>query len=297
MGEILVGISSWTEPTLIAGGKFYPTTVKSAEARLRYYASQFSIVEVDSSYYGLPTQITSGLWVERTPDKFVFNIKAFRLFTQHQTLPEVLPKDIRERIPPAIATKKNIYYRDLSPAIRDELWTQFEKALLPLDSAGKLGVVLFQFPTWFLPGREQLEYLAWCKQKLPQYRIAVEFRNGSWMSEKNSERTLEFLRQNRLAYVCVDEPQGFQSSVPPVAAATSDFGVIRFHGRNRQMWEQGGLKASGRFNYLYSEDELKEWQPRIKDLASRTKQLHVIFNNCYDDKAVRNARQIKALFD
>ena len=111
------------------------------------------------------------------------------------------------------------------------------------------------------------------------------------------ERTLAFLSENQLAYVCVDEPQGFKSSVPPVATATCDIGVIRFHGRNRQMWEQGGLKASGRFNYLYTDDELKEWQPRIKDLAAKTRQLHVIFNNCYDDKAVRNAKQTRALFD
>ena len=297
MGQILVGISSWTEPTLIAGGKFYPPSIKSAEARLRYYAGQFPIVEVDSSYYGLPTETTSGLWVDRTPDRFVFDIKAFRLFTQHPTSPMVLPKEIRASLPTDIALQKTIYYRDLPGEIRDELWNQFGQALLPLDSAGKLGVVLFQFPSWFFPGREQLEYLSWCKQKLPHYQLAVEFRHNSWLNEKNMERTLDFLKANQMAYVCVDEPQGFQSSVPPVTAVTSNIGVIRFHGRNREMWEQGGLKASGRFNYLYSENELREWQPRIQELGSKSKQLHVIFNNCFDDKAVRNARQTRSLFN
>jgi uncharacterized protein YecE (DUF72 family) len=295
MGEIMVGISGWTEPTLIAGGKFYPPSVKSAEARLKFYAGQFSIVEVDSIYYGLPTEATSGLWVDRTPEKFVFDVKAFRLFTQHQTGPEVLPKDIRKRLAPDLAARKNIYYRDLSPELRNELWRRFELALLPLDSAGKLGVVLFQFPSWFLPGKEQLEYLAWCKQKLAQYQIAVEFRNSVWLSQINAQRTLAFLRENQLSYVCVDEPQGFESSVPPVAASTSQVGVIRFHGRNRQTWERGGLKASGRFNYLYSENELKEWIPRIESLAAKTRQLHIIFNNCYDDKQIRNAKQIRTL--
>jgi uncharacterized protein YecE (DUF72 family) len=252
-------------------------------------------VEVDSIYYGLPTEATSGLWVDRTPEKFVFDVKAFRLFTQHQTAPDVLPKDIRESLTPELAARKNIYYRDLSSELRNELWKRFEQALLPLDSAGKLGVVLFQFPTWFLPGREQLEYLGWCKQKLPQYQIAVEFRNATWMNQIQAERTLAFLRENQLSYVCVDEPQGFESSVPPVAAATAEVGVIRFHGRNQQTWERRGLKASGRFNYLYSENELKEWIPKIDDLAQKTRQLHIVFNNCYDDKQIRNAKQIRTL--
>jgi uncharacterized protein YecE (DUF72 family) len=297
MGEILVGISSWTEPTLIAGGKFYAPSAKSAEARLRYYASQFPIVEVDSTYYGLPAETTSGLWVNRTPDRFIFNIKAFRLFTHHPTMPGVLPKDIRDRLPADIRDRKTLYFRDLSRELQNELWRQFEQALLPLDSAGKLGVILFQFPPWFFPGNEQRDYIASCKEKLPQYRLAVEFRHNSWLDDKNIERTLTFLRENQLAYVCVDEPQGFTSSVPPIAAVTSDIGVVRFHGRNKTNWESGSTAASGRFNYLYSEDELKEWQPRIQELADKTRQLHVIFNNCYDDKAVRNAKQIRQLFD
>ena len=191
---MLIGISSWTEPTLIAGGKFYPSSAKSAEARLKYYASQFPIVEVDSTYYGLSSEATSGLWVNRTPDKFVFDIKAFRLFTQHPTMPAVLPKDIRGLLPEENLGKKTVYYRDLPREILDELWKRFESALLPLDSAGKLGVVLFQFPPSFFPGNERREYIASCKEKLPQYQIAVEFRHQSWLSEKNRERTLDFLK-------------------------------------------------------------------------------------------------------
>jgi uncharacterized protein YecE (DUF72 family) len=297
VGNILVGISSWTEPTLIAGGKFYPPSVKSAEARLKYYATQFPIAEVDSTYYGLPAESTSGLWVNRTPDNFIFDVKIFRLFTRHPTMPGVLPKDIREALPQDIRNKKNIYYRDLPREVLEELWKRFEQALLPLDSAGKLGVVLFQFPPWFFPGNEQREYIVSCKEKLPQYQIAIEFRHNSWVSEKNLERTLTFLQDNKLVYVCVDEPQGFRSSVPPVFAATADIGVIRFHGRNKGAWEKDNAAASGRFNYLYSGEELKEWHPRIEELATKTRQLHIVFNNCYDDKAVRNARQMRALFD
>jgi uncharacterized protein YecE (DUF72 family) len=297
MGDILVGTCSWTDPTLIESGRFYPTWARSAEARLQYYASQFPIVEVDSSYYALPNEKTSGLWVNRTVERFLFDIKAFRLFTQHPTPHQALPKDIRQALPMELKEKANLYLRDLPQELTDELWKRFEQALLPLDSSGKLGVVLFQFPPWFYPGNEQRDYIVACRERLPQYRLAVEFRHNSWVNEKNIERTLAFLGDNDLPYVCVDEPQGFKSSVPPIVEATSDIALVRFHGRNRETWEKRGVTATERFNYLYSEEELKEWVPRIKELASKTRQLHVLFNNCYSDKAVVNSRQMKLMVD
>ncbi len=297
MGNILVGITSWTEATLIESGRFYPRSAQSAEARLKYYASQFAIVEVDSTYYALPAERTAGLWATRTPDDFVFDIKAFRLLTRHRTPVDRLPRDLREALPVDLKAKRNIYDRDLPPELLDEVWQRFESALLPLDSVGKLGVVLFQFPPWFMPSHEHLEYIQSCQKRLPQYRIAVEFRHWSWLNEKNLDRTMGVLRDNNLSYVCVDEPQGFKSSVPPVVEATSDIGVVRFHGRNREMWEKESATAAQRFDYLYSEEELQEWVPRMKQLASDTRQLHVLFNNCYADKAVVNASQMKMMVD
>jgi uncharacterized protein YecE (DUF72 family) len=297
MGEILVGTCSWTDPTLIRSGRFYPAEAKSAEARLQFYASQFRLVEVDSTYYAMPNEATARLWVERTGADFTFDLKTFRLFTMHPTPLVSLPKDIREALPKYTAEKKNIYQKDLPPEVINELWSRFERALLPLDSAGKLGTVLFQFPPWYLPGDEQRDYILTCKQKLPQYRIAVEFRHNSWVNEKNKERTITFLRDNNLPYVCVDEPQGFKSSVPAITQATSDIALVRFHGRNRATWEKQGITTAERFNYLYSENELKEWVPRINYLAEKTQQCHVLFNNCHEDKAVSNARQIKLMLD
>ncbi len=167
MSDILVGITAWTEPTLIKSGRFYPAWAHSAEARLKYYASHFSVVEVDSTYYALPNEKTGRLWVERTPDDFTFDIKAFRLFTQHQTAPAALDKDIRQAVPSEIKDKKSLYYRDMPRELVDELWRRFEQALLPLDSAGKLGVVLFQFPPWFLPGDEQREHIISSRRSCP----------------------------------------------------------------------------------------------------------------------------------
>ncbi len=297
MGETLIGTCSWTDPTLIKSGRFYPTWARSAEARLQYYASQFGLVEVDSSYYALPSERASQLWVARTEETFIFDIKAFRLFTQHPTPLTALPKDIGQALPPDVKEKVNIYQRDMPAELLSELWNRLEGALLPLASAGKLGVVLFQFPPWFYPGEQQSDYILSCRERLLHYLIAIEFRHSSWLSDQNQEWTLNFLRDNDLSFVCVDEPQGFKSSVPPVVAATSDLALVRFHGRNREMWETKGISAAERFNYLYSQEELKEWVPRIKELASVSSQLHVLFNNCYQDKAVVNARQVRLMLD
>jgi len=292
MGTIRVGTCSWTDPTLVSSGRFYPDSARSAEGRLQYYASQFNLVEVDSSYYAMPNERNSYLWAQRTAEDFVFDVKAFRVFTQHPTPVNSLPKTIRQELPPELQRKGNLYYRDLPGKLVDELWQRFESSLLPLDTVGKLGVVLFQFPPWFYPGSQQLDYILMCKEKLPQYRVAIEFRNNVWLSEKNRTTAFDFLRHNDLPFVCVDEPQGFKSSVPALAEVTSDIGLVRFHGRNSETWEKKGISPAERFNYLYTEEELKPWASKIGELAKQTSEMHVLFNNCYQDKAVVNARQI-----
>src|SRR5262245_47148180 len=139
---ILIGTASWTDPTLIKSRKFYPPGAKTAEARLKFYASCFPIVEVDSSYYAMPSVTNAALWAERTPADFVFNIKAFRLLTQHQTEPKVLPANIQAALAGNSAGK--VYYDDLTQELKDEVWRQWSLALEPLRAAGKLGAMLFQ---------------------------------------------------------------------------------------------------------------------------------------------------------
>ena len=289
--RILVGTCSWADKTLVDSG-WYPATAKTPEDRLRFYAEQFPIVEVDATYYGLPSERNAALWVDRTPDDFVFDIKSYALFTHHPAALRSLPKDLREALPSARQEKRNLYYRDAPPGVRDELWARFNSALLPLDSAGKLGTVLFQFPPWFLPGRDSSDYILEAKERLGQYTIAVEFRNNLWLSERNQERTLKLLADNAIPYVCVDEPQGFRSSVPPVVAATAPVALVRMHGRNHETWEKKGIGAAERFDYLYSEEELEEWLPRVRQLAEGAREVHVLMNNCRNDYAVRNARQL-----
>ena len=297
-GTVLVGISAWTEPTLVKAGTFYPKKTMTAEERLRFYASQFPVAEVDSTYYAPPTVRNAELWIERTPKDFVFDIKAFALLTGHPARIDRLPKDLAEELPKELLAKKNVYRDKAPPEWVDEVWERFREALFPLHSAGKLGVVLFQFPQWFLPGRASKDYLAECAERLPDYRVAVEFRHRSWLSEKNVERTLGFLEEHDLPLVCVDMPQGFDSSMPALAAATAkDLAVVRFHGRDPDAWSDTGGTAAERFKYDYTKGELEEWTPRIEDLAAQARETHVIMNNCYRDYAVKSARQMASLLD
>ncbi len=287
MGDIAVGTASWTDKTLLGSG-WYPEGVDSAAERLAYYAEQFRLVEVDSTYYTPPNERNSELWVARTPPGFTFNVKAFSLMTQHPTRPTALYKDLR----PA-GVKKNVYPKDLDAATVDAVWERFLAALEPLQSAGKLGAILFQFPQWFPIGKRNKHYLLECKRRCEPMRICVEFRNRTWLSEENRDETLDFLTSYAVPYVCVDMPQGFVSSVPPVLQATADLAVVRFHGHNDDGWESGDIYR--RFGYLYSEAELAEWAPKISSLGESTDTTHVLLNNCYRNYAQVNARQLADL--
>ena len=287
MSNILLGTASWTDKSLLKSG-WYPPGADSAEERLKFYAEQFPLVEVDSTYYFPPSEKNSELWAERTPDGFTFNIKMFSLLTQHPTKPQALYKDMQRP-----DDKKSIYLSDLEPSVVDEVWDRFLSALEPLREAGKLGALLCQFPPWFTIGKKNRDYIIECAKRAAPVPICVEFRNKTWMSEGNQKETLEFLEGHGLAYVAVDMPQGFVSSIPPVAAATSDLAVVRFHGRNAADWESGSVQK--RFKYLYSEEELKDWVPKIKELDAQAKTTHVLMNNCYRDYAQQNARELAEL--
>jgi uncharacterized protein YecE (DUF72 family) len=286
MGKVLVGTASWTDRSLLRSG-WYPKGADSAEARLKHYASRFPLVEVDSTYYFLPSEATARLWAERTPEGFTFNVKAFSLLTQHPTKPKALA-DIE--LPEG---KQTVYLGDLDAASVDEVWSRFKASIEPLRRAKKLGALLFQFPPWFTVGRKNREYILECAKRAAPIPICVELRNKTWMSERNRDHTLEFLEGHGLAYVAVDMPQGFVSSIPPVLAATADLAVVRFHGHNDAEWESGSVQR--RFKYLYSRPELEQWATRITGLAEKAERTHVLMNNCFRDYAQRNASELGAL--
>jgi uncharacterized protein YecE (DUF72 family) len=295
VGNIYYGTSSWTDPTLLKSKAFYPPVASNPEKRLRFYSEHFPLVEVDASFYALPSERNAALWAERTPDHFVFNVKAFGLMTQHAVQTRSLPEPIREMLPEEVASKARVYPRDLPRDALDAVWDMFAAALKPLADAGKLGAILYQFPQWFAASRDNIAYLRELAERSPA-QPAIEFRGAGWMKEDKQERTLDTLRDIGATYVVVDEPQGFKTSVPPVVAATStELAMLRFHGHNAENWEKRGISAAERFEYLYDEDELRKWVAPARELAGEAKQLHVLMNNCYADYGVRNAGQFAAL--
>lgn len=298
MSNILIGTSSWTDKTLIECGRFYPPSATRPEDRLRYYASQFPIVEIDSSYYGIPTEENARLWIERTPAQFVFNIKAYRLFTRHQTPVATLAKDIRAALGPV--PKKTIYDTGLPAEIAQELWRQFRSVLEILRAGGKLGAVHFQFAPWVAFHPESFEYIEHCRAMLAGFTMAVEFRNRTWFEgERHVARTLRFEQDNGIVNVVVDEPQGIPNTIPSVWEITNpELAIVRLHGRNHRTWNRKGLASSSqRFDYDYAPGELAEIAQGVKALSAKARQVHVLFNINYQDQGQRGARALTNLLD
>jgi uncharacterized protein YecE (DUF72 family) len=292
--RILTGTASWTDPTLIACGRFYPPAARSAEDRLRYYATQFPVTEVDSSYYALPDPATAWLWAQRTPDDFVIDIKAFRLFTGHGAAPRALPADIRREL--KMDDGVTLYDHHLPGELRDELWRRFTYALEPLRASGKLGTVLCQFAPWVTADRRGHARVADCMARLEGVDTAVELRHRSWFDGAQANATLAFERDLGAVHVVVDSPQGATNSVPAVWETTrDDLAVVRLHGRNAAAWNKRGLaSSSGRFIYEYSDEEADALAKQIAALAKRVSETHVLLNTNYQDQGVNNARRLGA---
>ncbi|MVO86488.1 DUF72 domain-containing protein [Streptomyces sp. p1417] len=276
MGEILVGSCSWTDPALVRSG-WYPPGRRDAEGRLRHYAERFPVVEVDAGYYALPSARNSALWVERTPEGFVFDVKAFSLLTGHPTKRAALPADLRDR--------------PRGRGLVEEVWARFAAGIEPLRAAGRLGSVLFQFPPWLGPGGRGEELVEQCARLTAGLPVAVEFRHPGWWRQERERETSALLAHHGFASVAVDMAQGLPSSVPPVTTVTSSsLAIVRFHGRSRS-WGSGSKED--RFRYTYGDAELAEWVPRVRLLAERAERVHVLFNNCCGDAAVRGAEAME----
>jgi uncharacterized protein YecE (DUF72 family) len=298
MSRILVGTSSWTDKTLLDSGRFYPATATTPEERLRFYASQFPIVEIDSSYYGIPTVENAQRWVARTPPGFVFNIKTYRLFTRHQTPVVSLAKEIRAALGPV--KNKNLYDKDVPAEISMQLWRQFRAVLEVLRDGERLGAVHMQFAPWVAFHPESFAYIEHCRAMLAGFTVAVEFRNKTWFdTARHTDRTLRFERDNGLVNVVVDAPQGIANTIPSVWQVTNPaLAIVRLHGRNHATWNQKGLKASSqRFDYDYNDAELNEIGAQVKVLAENAQSTHVLFNNNYQDQGQRGAAALRQILD
>lgn len=294
--NVAVGTASWTDPSLIKTKAFYPKGCSSAEQRLRFYASQFPMVEVDSSFFAMPSAKNSELWAERTPADFRFNVKAFRVLTGHQTPPTSFPVDIKEALPPLTGRKKNWYYKDLPDEVRDELWRRFKQALQPLKDAGKLRAVHFQFAPWVTGAPEWKAHVEECVARMGDYLLAVEFRNQTWFGDGRAEETLAWEEALGVTHVVVDEPQVGNYAHGVWAVTNPDLAIVRLHGNNEETWNAKGLAASSeRFNYEYSDEELEGIAQRTRKLASQAFEVQVVVNVNHEDQGIRAARRLQQM--
>ncbi|MCS7242575.1 MAG: DUF72 domain-containing protein [Candidatus Caldatribacterium sp.] len=289
-----VGTCSWTDRTLIEEGDFYPKEVQTPAERLRFYAAHFDTVEVDSTFYAFPAERNAILWAERTPEGFLFNVKALSLFTLHRTPKRALPLFLLRELGPTRQGGEDLSAKDVPQSWLGEVLLAFLKTLQPLREKGKLGYVLFQFPPWFRPESESFAYLEWLRNHTEGITTAIEFRHRSWVQKGSFTRTLQFLKDLGFALVCVDEPD-LPWTVPPFFEVTQRIAVVRFHGRNKEAWQTKHLSVSERFRYLYSLEELTEWKRRILAKSHRDTEVFIMFNNCYRDFAVRNALEMQRL--
>jgi len=264
---VRIGTCSWADEGLVK--HWYPRGVSSAEARLRYYAERFDVVEVDSPFYHLPSPETAAKWAERTPADFVFHVKAHKTMTGHEDA-------------------------ELEPAFRE-----FREALAPLEASGKMRGVLLQYHPRVKKTPEALDELKRVRGLLEPLVPLIEFRHRSWVTEDELPDTLRFLERQGLAFVSVDSPPTRATNVvPTIAAVTHPVAYVRFHGRNWRTWNIRNAKSSAeRFDHMYTEEELAEWVEPLGRLAGEAEEAYALMNNNRDDFAPRSARILKGLLD
>jgi len=246
-------------------GTVYPVAIRDRDM-LSFYEKElgFNLLEVNFTYYSLPSQKSFAAMSKKVSKEFEFTVKAFKGMTH----------EIRER-----ETDKMID--------NHETFEKFRYSLIPLIEDGKLSCVLAQFPYGFFPNRENYGYLERFKEQMADIPLVFEFRNQTWLKEG----TFQFLERNEIGFCIVDEPK-LQKLMPYLPRATSGLGYFRFHGRNSNWFNS---PISVRYNYLYKEEELKEFIPDIKEISRKTTKTLVFFNNCYSGYAAKNAAQMAKL--
>jgi uncharacterized protein YecE (DUF72 family) len=252
---IYIGTSGFSYKDWV--GPYYPADLPKARW-LAFYAREFQVSEVNFTYYRLPDPRTLAAMADKTPDGFVFTIKASKELTHERD--------------------DNV-----------EAFPKFVHALRPLIERNKFGCVLAQFPYSFHPSAESRDYLKAFRESMADLPVVVEFRNARWLSEE----TFALLEENDLGFCCVDQPR-LKGLIPPIATATSSVAYVRFHGRNAKKWWRHD-EPWERYDYSYSKDELEEWVPKIKHLDAKAEQTFVFANNHWQGQAVDTARQLRLL--
>ena len=252
---ICVGTSGYSYADWV--GPYYPTDLPKQDW-LSFYAQEFRTTELNFTYYGVPNPRTLERIAQKTPEGFLFTVKANQQMT-HQ-------REANEKV-----------------------FAEFRAALVPLLDAGKLGCVLAQFPYSFHNTEKSKDYLRIFRQRMGELPVVVEFRNGKWIAPD----VFDLLRSLNLGFCCVDQPR-FKSLIPPIAEATGPIAYVRFHGRNAAKWWRHD-EAWERYDYTYTSEELSEWVPKIKTLDDQADLTFAFANNHWQGQAVDTARQLTML--
>ncbi|MFD0051406.1 DUF72 domain-containing protein [Actinomycetes bacterium NPDC127524] len=261
---IYVGVTGWGDHDSLYSGNV------AGRDRLKVYGSHFPAVEVDASFYAVQPKRNTDKWVRDTPESFRFIVKAYQGMTGHQRGENPFPN-------------------------KSDMFAAFRESLKSYSEAGKLAMVLFQFPPWFDCTKENVDYLRWCKQEMNGIPSALEFRNNTWFLPQMSDKTLAFMKEEGWIHTVCDEPQAGEGSVPIVLQSSNpEAALVRFHGRNVHGWNKpsSGNWREVRYLYRYNKQELQEWASKIKLLQKNSKDVYVLFNNNSGGDAAGNAKEM-----
>ncbi|WP_219834482.1 DUF72 domain-containing protein [Paenibacillus sp. R14(2021)] len=268
---IEIGLCGWGDHSELyreAGG---------ARNKLPAYAQWFRTVEVDSTFYAIQAPQLMEKWASDTPADFRFVIKAYQGMTGH-----------------ARGHKRHQPFES-----EETMFAAFLEAIAPIQAAGKLLAVLFQYPPWFACSKPNVDILRTAKARMGEVPCALEFRHQSWFADGMREKTLAFERREGWIHTVCDEPQAGEGSIPIVEAATNDdLTLVRLHGRNTGGWESAGQPnwRDVRYLYRYQEAELLEWAERLGRLTRLSESVCVLFNNnSSGHDAADNALQLMAM--
>ena len=249
---IYVGTSGFSYQDWV--GPVYPAGTRKKDF-LELYSRRFNALEVNYTYYRMPSPETMSALVEKSGGEVRLTVKLTDIFTHKRSS---TADDAR----------------------------QFVEAMTPLQEAGILGGLLAQFPFSFKPDRDNSRYLARLRDRFESLPLVVEFRNHGWIVD----RLFPFLRNRDIGFCNVDEPQ-LPGLIPPTEHVTSNLGYVRFHGRNIAKWWNHD-RPEERYDYRYSTAELQEWIPRLRHMQESCQDLFVFFNNHFTGKAVDNASEM-----
>jgi uncharacterized protein YecE (DUF72 family) len=275
---IRVGTSGWSYPSGKGtwNGIFYPippgrrSRAGSGFDELRFYAEHFDTVEINSTFYGVPTPAAAQGWVERTPAAFEFSLKLYQKFTHPGMYEKATGKD------PWTLAQKDV--------------DEFRAGIDPIASAGKLGALLAQFPASFRNEPDSRAYLEWLLERFREYQVAVELRHRSWSDEP--DETLGLLDTFGAAWAQIDEPKFKGSIRQNFLPNVRTFYYLRLHGRNAAQWWSHD-KSEDRYNYLYSASELQPFAEAARKASREVKKAYLYANNHFSAKSVANAAILK----